>query len=191
MLGAVKTFSQGAAQADDITLLILRYKAVAITAPQAGGRMQIEQRVNGDVAIIAIVGDITLSKGGDVLLKDKVQSLLQQGHRKLLLDMGRVCMWTAPAWASRSGLCDDEPSRRIAEAVESDQAPQRSAGFDKAVDGVRRLRRRGGRRGEFQQEIGIRRFPLIERVRNGEREGRDDGVEALAVGRHHLVAALH
>jgi anti-sigma B factor antagonist len=52
--------------------------------------MQIEQRANGDVAIISIVGDITLSKGGDVLLKDKVQSLLQQGHRKLLLDMGRV-----------------------------------------------------------------------------------------------------
>jgi anti-sigma B factor antagonist len=52
--------------------------------------MQIEQRVNGDIAIMSIVGDITLSKGGDVLLKDKVQSLLQQGHRKLLLDMGRV-----------------------------------------------------------------------------------------------------
>ena len=52
--------------------------------------MQIEQRVNGDVVVMAIIGDITLSKGGDVLLKDKVQSLLQQGHRKLLLDMGRV-----------------------------------------------------------------------------------------------------
>ena len=52
--------------------------------------MQIEQRLNGDVAIVAIMGDITLSKGGDVLLKDKIQSLLQQGHRKLLLDLGNV-----------------------------------------------------------------------------------------------------
>ena len=52
--------------------------------------MQIDQRPNGDVAIVAISGDITLSKGGDVLLKDKVQSLLQQGHRKILLDMGGV-----------------------------------------------------------------------------------------------------
>ena len=52
--------------------------------------MQIEQRLNGDVAIVAIIGDITLSKGGDVLLKDKIQSLLQQGHRKLLLDLGDV-----------------------------------------------------------------------------------------------------
>ena len=52
--------------------------------------MQIEQRTSGDVAIVGIIGDITLSKGGDVLLKDKIQSLLQQGHRKIVLDMGNV-----------------------------------------------------------------------------------------------------
>lgn len=52
--------------------------------------MQIEQRSSGDVAIVGIRGDITLSKGGDVLLKDKIQSLLQQGHRKIVLDMGNV-----------------------------------------------------------------------------------------------------
>ena len=52
--------------------------------------MQIDQRTNGDVAIVGIRGDITLSKGGDVLLKDKIQSLLQQGHRKILLDLGNV-----------------------------------------------------------------------------------------------------
>ena len=52
--------------------------------------MQIEQRVVGDVAVIQVLGDITLGKGGDVILKDKIQSLLQQGYRKLLLDMGNV-----------------------------------------------------------------------------------------------------
>src|SRR5215510_13348766 len=52
--------------------------------------MQIEQRVVGDVAIIQVLGDITLGKGGDVILKDKIQSLLQQGYRKLLLDLGSV-----------------------------------------------------------------------------------------------------
>ena len=52
--------------------------------------MQIEQRSSGDVAIVGISGDITLSKGGDVLLKDKIQSLLQQGHRKIVLDLGNV-----------------------------------------------------------------------------------------------------
>jgi anti-sigma B factor antagonist len=52
--------------------------------------MQTEQRIVGDVAIITVKGDITLGKGGDVILKDKVNSLLQQGHRKLLLDLGDV-----------------------------------------------------------------------------------------------------
>jgi anti-sigma B factor antagonist len=52
--------------------------------------MQIEQRVSGDVAIVTINGDITLNQGGDVLLKDKIHSLLQQGHKKLLLDLGGV-----------------------------------------------------------------------------------------------------
>jgi anti-sigma B factor antagonist len=52
--------------------------------------MQIEQRVVGDVAVIQVLGDITLGKGGDVILKDKIQSLLQQGYRKLLLDLGNV-----------------------------------------------------------------------------------------------------
>jgi anti-sigma B factor antagonist len=52
--------------------------------------MQIEQRVSGDVTIVTINGDITLNKGGDVLLKDKIHSLLQQGTKKILLDLGGV-----------------------------------------------------------------------------------------------------
>ena len=52
--------------------------------------MQLEERTVGDVTVVKVTGDITLSSGGDVLLKDKVQSLLQQGNRKLLLDMGNV-----------------------------------------------------------------------------------------------------
>jgi anti-sigma B factor antagonist len=52
--------------------------------------MQIEEKMTGEVAVIKITGDITLNQGGDVLLKDKVQSLLQQGQRKLVLDLGNV-----------------------------------------------------------------------------------------------------
>ncbi|MGH7339885.1 MAG: STAS domain-containing protein [Candidatus Rokuibacteriota bacterium] len=52
--------------------------------------MQLEERVVDNVAVIKITGDITLSKGGDVLLKDKVQSLLQQGHKNLLVDLSGV-----------------------------------------------------------------------------------------------------
>jgi len=56
----------------------------------SGGRMQIEERTTGDVAIVKVTGDITLNQGTDVLLKDKIQSLIQQGQRKLLLDLGGV-----------------------------------------------------------------------------------------------------
>lgn len=52
--------------------------------------MQLEQRVVGQVAVVKVIGDITLNKGGDVLLKDKVQSLIQQGYTSLLLDLSGV-----------------------------------------------------------------------------------------------------
>jgi anti-sigma B factor antagonist len=52
--------------------------------------MQLEQRIVDNVAIIKITGDITLNKGGDVLLKDKVQSLLHQGYTNLLIDLSEV-----------------------------------------------------------------------------------------------------
>jgi anti-sigma B factor antagonist len=52
--------------------------------------MQLEQRIQGNVAIITVIGDITLNKGGDVLLKDKVQSLIQQGNKNIIIDLGAV-----------------------------------------------------------------------------------------------------
>jgi anti-sigma B factor antagonist len=52
--------------------------------------MQLEQRIVGDVVVITVVGDITLNQGGNVLLRDKVQSLLLQGYRNLLLDLSGV-----------------------------------------------------------------------------------------------------
>jgi len=52
--------------------------------------MQLEQSIVGQVAVVKITGDITLNKGGDVLLKDKVQSLLQQGQKDILLDLSGV-----------------------------------------------------------------------------------------------------
>ena len=52
--------------------------------------MQLDERMAGDVVIITVAGDITLNKGGDVQLKDKVQSLLQQGRKNLLIDLSSV-----------------------------------------------------------------------------------------------------
>ncbi len=52
--------------------------------------MQLEQRIVGQVTVVKVTGDITLNKGGDVLLKDKVQSLIQQGQKDILLDLSGV-----------------------------------------------------------------------------------------------------
>ena len=54
--------------------------------------MHLEQRNAGDVVIVTVNGDINMSTGGDVVLKDKIGSLLQQGHKKLLVDLGGVAM---------------------------------------------------------------------------------------------------
>ena len=52
--------------------------------------MELEERTAGDVMIVTVKGDITLNKGGDAMLKDKVQSLLQQGRKQLLVDLSGV-----------------------------------------------------------------------------------------------------
>ena len=51
--------------------------------------MQIEQRATGDVVILDLKGKITLGEG-DELLKDKVNSLLNQGHKKIVLNLAQV-----------------------------------------------------------------------------------------------------
>jgi hypothetical protein len=53
-------------------------------------RVRFEQRIVSNVAIVKVIGDITLNEGGDVLLKDKVQSLLHQGYKNVLFDLGAV-----------------------------------------------------------------------------------------------------
>jgi anti-sigma B factor antagonist len=52
--------------------------------------MQISERTIGDVVVVDVSGKITLGDGGDVALRDKMRSLLQQGHKKVLLNLGDV-----------------------------------------------------------------------------------------------------
>jgi anti-sigma B factor antagonist len=52
--------------------------------------MDISDRKNGDVVIVEVSGKITLGEGGDAALKEKMRSLVQQGHKKLLLNLGQV-----------------------------------------------------------------------------------------------------
>ena len=51
--------------------------------------MQIEERVSGDVKVLDLKGKITLGEG-DELLKDKINSLVNQGFRKILLNLEGV-----------------------------------------------------------------------------------------------------
>jgi len=51
--------------------------------------MQIVERTIGDVLILDVKGRITLGEG-DELLKDKVNSLLNQGQKKIVLNLAEV-----------------------------------------------------------------------------------------------------
>jgi len=51
--------------------------------------MQIDQRAVGDVMVLDVKGKITLGEG-DELLKDKVNSLVNQGHKKILVNLADV-----------------------------------------------------------------------------------------------------
>ena len=51
--------------------------------------MQIEERAVGDVVVLDLKGKITLGEGEE-LLKDKVNSLVNQGHKKIVLNLADV-----------------------------------------------------------------------------------------------------
>ena len=51
--------------------------------------MQIEERKVGDVVVLDLKGKITLGEG-DEMLKDKVNSLVNQGHKKVILNLADV-----------------------------------------------------------------------------------------------------
>ena len=51
--------------------------------------MQIDQRAVGEVMVLDLKGRITMGEG-DELLKDKVNSLVNQGHRKIVLNLADV-----------------------------------------------------------------------------------------------------
>jgi len=52
--------------------------------------MTISERTIGDVVVVDVSGKITLGDGGDAILKDKLRSLVQQGKKKILLNLADV-----------------------------------------------------------------------------------------------------
>ena len=52
--------------------------------------MEISERQAGKVVVVDVKGKITLGDGGDAILKDKMRSLVQQGYKNVLLNLGEV-----------------------------------------------------------------------------------------------------
>ena len=52
--------------------------------------MQLEERMVGDVAIVTVTGEITLKQSRNAMLHDKVRSLVQRGHKHVLVDLAGV-----------------------------------------------------------------------------------------------------
>jgi len=51
--------------------------------------MEIQERVLENVVVVDLNGKLTIGEG-DALLREKVDSLIQQGHTNLLLNLGEV-----------------------------------------------------------------------------------------------------
>jgi anti-sigma B factor antagonist len=51
--------------------------------------MRIEERTVGDVRVLDVSGQITIDQG-HMQLKDKIHSLVGQGHERILINMGSV-----------------------------------------------------------------------------------------------------
>ncbi|MCX6544563.1 MAG: STAS domain-containing protein [Acidobacteria bacterium] len=52
--------------------------------------MDIQQRAVGDVVVLSILGDITMTGSGVPRVADTVRRVIQEGHTRLVLDLGHV-----------------------------------------------------------------------------------------------------
>lgn len=51
--------------------------------------MQIEERTVGSIKVLDVKGQITLGEGG-TMLKDKINSVVSQGHKQIVINLGGV-----------------------------------------------------------------------------------------------------
>jgi anti-sigma B factor antagonist len=52
--------------------------------------MQVDDRVVGEAVILKITGEMTLKKSGDVTLQQHVRGQVQQGRKRVLVDLSDV-----------------------------------------------------------------------------------------------------
>lgn len=55
-----------------------------------GVEMHLEECTVGDIAVVRVTGEITLKKSREAVLHDKVRSLIQNGRRKVIVDLAGV-----------------------------------------------------------------------------------------------------
>ncbi len=115
--------------------------------------MQIDQRAVGDVVVLDLKGRVTMGEG-DELLKDKVNSLVNQGHKKIVLNLAEV------PYVDSAGLGEivrtyTTVSRQGGqpEAAEPDETDHRSSVDHEAADRVRNVRL-GERSGTELRRVG-------------------------------------
>ena len=105
--------------------------------------MQISERQVGDVTVLDLSGKLTLTDSAG-RLKDKVNSLIFQGNKKVILNLGEL------SYMDSSGLgeivaCHTTVSRGGGDqAGQPRRAHQGPAGDDQAADRLRLLRHRAG-----------------------------------------------
>lgn len=51
--------------------------------------MQIDERTVGKVKVLDLAGQVTFTQG-DTILKDKIHSLINQGHKNIIVNLGNV-----------------------------------------------------------------------------------------------------
>lgn len=51
--------------------------------------MQIDERTVGKVKVLDLAGQVTFTQG-DTMLKDKIHSLVNQGHKDIIVNLGNV-----------------------------------------------------------------------------------------------------
>ena len=106
--------------------------------------MQIEERVVDNVTILDLKGKITLGEGDEVL-KDKINSLVHQDRKRILLNFGDVpYVDSAGLGEIVRYLHDRQPPGRPAQAGESDETDHRPAEHHEASDRLRDVRFRAG-----------------------------------------------
>ena len=76
--------------------------------------MQIAERESGSVTVLDLSGRITMGEDGN-LLKDKLQSLLHQGKKNILFNLGQVSYVDSAGLGAIVQMHRDRDEKRFAE----------------------------------------------------------------------------